>query len=247
VPSFGAVRPLASFGIDDVSACGDAIRAAADGCSSMEEAAQRIVRYLYDELGDDDGNRACPLVRLYKTHPYGDLPPDLQEFARSALGAEPAADVRCLTLLATAGEREAWNDRRRSVGHKAIPLPSEELVLRLPMVAQLITQLGLELEAVVRPRREHAVKLSQRTYDVFHVEEAVGSPYLPAQDDFVVPNGIRSALGFGGMLPSGDFYAAVLFSRVQVSRTAAENLKILSLAVRVPLFAFVLKSTFADA
>ncbi len=211
----------------------------------MEDVAQQIVRYLYDELGDGQGNRACLLVRLYKTHPYGRLEPEVQEFVEDALGGEPPADTRCLTLLGTAGDEPAWNDRTRSQGHKAIPLASEEMVGRLPMVAQLITQLGLEIGAVIRPR--NPIELAQRTYDVFHVPDAAGSPHLPAQEEFVLRYGVRSALGFGGVLPSGDFYAIVLFARVHVDRETAETIKILSLAVRVPLMTFALKPTFDRA
>ena len=43
--------------------------------------------------------------------------------------------------------------------------------------------------------------------------EAAGSPYIPAQEDFVQPVGIRSVLGFGGMLPGGDIFVVILFSR----------------------------------
>jgi hypothetical protein len=210
----------------------------------MEEAATRIVRYLYDELGDGDGGRACPLIRLYKTHPYGRLDSELQAFARNALGEQPGPDVRCLTLLGTAGDEPAWNDRRLSSGHRAIPLLSEDMVRRLPMVAQLITQLGLDLATVVRPRPEDLAELSQRTFDVFHVAQAAGSPYLPAQDDFVAPFGVASALGFGGVLYTGDFYSVVLFSRVPVNADVAQLLKILALAIRVPLLAH-LRRVFA--
>jgi hypothetical protein len=205
----------------------------------MAEAAGSIVRYLYDELGDGDGNRACALVRLYKTHPYGELPADLQAFARAALDEEPTPDIRCLTLLGSAGDEEAWNDPRRSAGHQAIPLPGEQMLERLPMVSQLISQLGLDPATVLRPARDQMLSLSQRTYDVFHVPEAVGSPHLPAQQGFVEPYGIRSALGFGGMLYTGDLYAVVLFSRVPVPADAAQLLKILALAVRVPLLSLV--------
>jgi hypothetical protein len=69
------------------------------------------------------------------------------------------------------------------------------------------------------------------------VPDAVGSPFVPAQD-FVVENRIRSALGFGGILFSGDFFAVVLFSTVAVSADVADRARILSLAVRVALMPF---------
>jgi hypothetical protein len=230
------LRRIASFDVDDVRECSDVLRAIGTGAASMEDAAARVARYLYDELGDESGARACALVRVYKTHRYGSLPPGLREFAGDVLGDVPDDDTRCFTLLGTAGEEEAWNDRRRSEGHQAIPLPSERLVAQLPMVLQLITQLGLEVSTVVQPDPNRTRELSQRRYDVFHVPDAVGSPHLPAQD-FVRDYGIRSALGFGGMLYTGDFYAVVLFSKVAVSADTAQMLKILALAVRVPLLA----------
>ena len=223
---------LARFDTEDVRRCGDEIRALGDGAPTMEAAAQRVAQYLYDELRDDDGGRACALVRVYKTHPFGMLPADLQAF----VGEELDRDVRCLTLLGTAGDVPAWNDRRGSQGHQAIPLPSEHVVEQLPMVLQLITQLGLDVTTVVRPDPDEARALSQRTYDAFHVADAATSPYVPAKD-FVEAHAIRSALGFGGMLFTGDFYAVVLFSKAPITADVAQLLKILALPVRVPLLA----------
>lgn len=224
---------LGSFDVEDVRRFGDEIRALANGVPTMEAAAQRVVRYLYTELPE------CALVRLYKTHPFGKLPPDVQAFVGEQLDPE----VRCLTLLGTAGDEADWNDRRRSRAHQAIPLPSEHVVEQLPMVAQLITQLGLEVSNVVRPDPEQSRELAQRTYDVFHVADAVTSPYVPAKD-FVAAHSIRSALGFGGMLYTGDFYAVVLFSKEPVPAGAAQFIKILSLPVRLPLLA-TLQRVFA--
>ena len=54
----------------------------------------------------------------------------------------------------------------------------------------------------------------EKTWNVFHTEPAVGSPLIPAQDEFVVPHGVRSVLGFGDMLETGDLYVVILFSKV---------------------------------
>jgi hypothetical protein len=239
------VHDIGSFDVDAVRACSDILRTLGTDVDTMEAAADRVVRFLYDELGDGNGGRACALVRLYKTEPYGGLPADLQDFAANVLEEEPADDLRCLTLLGTAGDLPEWNARRASRGHQAIPLPSEQIVAQFPMVRQLIVQLGLEISTVIRPDPSLARELAQRTYDVFHVPEALGSPYLPAQD-FVAEHGIASALGFGGMLYTGDFYAVVLFSKVPVPAPAAQMLKILALAIRVPMLRH-LRRVFARA
>jgi hypothetical protein len=237
------VRDLSAFTIDDVSELGDVIRGLGGDAGSMEAAAGEITRYLYSELRDGAGGGAAALVRLYKTHPFGELPPDLQHFAREASATALAPEVRCLTLLATTGDLPEWNDRTLSAGHKTIPLPSEQMVLRLPMIAQLIIQLGLDIDVVIRPHEAPLRQLSQRTYDVFHVGSAAGSPYIPAQD-FVANHGIRSAVGVGGMLHTGDFYAVVLFSKVAVTAPVAQALKLLALAIRIPLMRYLRGSVF---
>lgn len=205
----------------------------------MEEVAGRTVRYLYRRLVDEEGEPACVLVRFFKVRTFADLDPGLQEFARGLLGDRPEDPaMKCLTLLATAGVRPEWNDRTRSAGHRAIPLPSPEAVRRLPMITQLIRQLGFEVSSALNPDRRILMDMEQRTYNVFHVEEAEGSPYVPAQEDFVRPFGVRSVLGFGGMLPGGELYAVIMFSRVQVSPEVAALFRPLALSTKLALLPF---------
>jgi len=176
-------------------------------------------------------------VRFYKTHPYDGLDAELQRFATVQLGgAPPRADMRCLTLLASAGDQEAWNSRHTSRGHKAIPLPSADAVRRAPMVMRLIEDLGLDVESVIRGAARLAQTGDTRTYDVFHVEHAAGSPYIPAQAEFVQPYGIRSVVGFGGLLRSGEMFAVILFSRVAIPARSAERFRTIALDVRSALY-----------
>lgn len=229
---------LETFGVDDVRRCGAEIRDLPQRWASIADESQEISQYLYRSLVDGEGAPASALVRLYKTNRFGDLDPDVKDFAASLAGVEPTDDMRCLTLLGTAGAEPAWNDRTLSVGHRAIPLPSEEFVERLPMVAQLILQLGLDIGIVVDPPTGHAArKLAQTPNDVFHVPVAAGSPYLPAQD-FVLEHGIESAVGFGGIMLSGDFFAVVVFSRVPISDPVARTLKILAQPIRLRFLRF---------
>ena len=227
---------LEHFSGNELAPLGDAIRSHAYA-ANMEESAQQTVGLLWEELQDATGGPALALVRLYKTHPFAKLPDDLKAFARNMLDEEPDPETRCLTLLGTRGVEPAWNDRRLSEGHKATPLPSVEFVHRLPMVAGLIGQIGLELTDVVFPDSERAAELVRRNYDVFYVPDAATSEFVPAKD-FVVEYGITSALGFGGVLFSGDFYAVVMFSRVPISADVADRLRVLSLATRVSLMPF---------
>lgn len=230
---------LTNFAIREMSECGKALRTIGEGSASMEETAGRIVRHFHDCLTDAEGGRAAALVRFYKTHPFCDLDSERQAFALALLGGEPpSSEMKCLVLLATAGDKAEWNSRKSSRGHKAIPLPSEDAVNQAPMVSNLIKQLGLPVGMVVRPEPKLLLDMEQRTYNVFHVPEALGSPYIPAQQEFVVPCGIRSVLGFGGLLPSGEMFAVIMFFKIPVSREAADLFKALSLNVKMAVLSF---------
>ncbi|HYE91829.1 MAG TPA: hypothetical protein VEA38_12445 [Terriglobales bacterium] len=227
---------LGAFDLAAMLRCSQGIRRAAQGAPSMEAAASAVCRYLYDELGDGSGGRACVMVRFYKTHPYGALTPELQRFAKRVFGtmaiSPPEPAMKCLTLLATVGDEPAWNDRRRSEGHQAIPLPSPYVVERAPMIAQLIREFGMELSDVVRPAGDVVRALGGKSYGVFHVENAAGSPYIPAQEGFVDRYGIRSVVGFGGLLPMGDLFGVILFSRVHVTIDTADRFRSLALDLK---------------
>jgi len=100
------------------------------------------------------------------------------------------------------------------------------------MISRLVSQFGLDVKAVIQPDPNLLADMEQKSYNAFHVAEAVGSPYIPAQKDFVVPYGIRSVLGFGGMLATGDLFALIIFAKVRIPREAADLAKSLALNVK---------------
>jgi hypothetical protein len=238
---------LTRFSLRDMAECGAFLRKIGAGASSMEELATRIVRYLFEQLADKHtGVKSCVLVRFFKTHPYEGLDTGLRDIARRMLGPVPErADMKCLTLLASAGAQPEWNSRLNSVGHQVIPLASPKMVIRYPMISQLVRQFGLDLNAVVQPSPEILVDLQQRTFNVFHVEQAAGSTFVPAQGEFVIPFGVQSVLGFGGMLPSSDLFSVIVFSKVQIPRVTADLFKTLSLSVKAALLPLADSAVFA--
>lgn len=129
---------LSSFGFKEMMECRGRIRDLfADDPPTLEDAAERAVEFFRSELVDDTGAPACALVRLFKTHPYSDLPEELQTLVRAVSPEAPAIPhLRCLTLIATRGDEPDWNSRRTSRGHRAIPLLSVEMVQQAPMIAR---------------------------------------------------------------------------------------------------------------
>ncbi|MFM8551461.1 MAG: hypothetical protein ACKOCD_03985, partial [Nitrospiraceae bacterium] len=172
--------------------CGAALRTIGDGAQSLEETAGRIVRYLYERLGEEETDeKACVLVRLFKTHLFGGLDEELQRYAKSLLGTRPAApSMPCFTLMATAGLLPEWNDRHQSKRFKAIPIADRQFVAQFPMFSQLMTQFGVELGSLLASRTELLLDQQETSYKVFHVTEAVGSPDVPGPALCVVPYGV---------------------------------------------------------
>lgn len=231
---------LANFTQDNARHCAIKLRNLDERSQSMEETASRIVRYLYENLIDPNtGEKACTLVRFFKTHPYGDLSKDLQQAAQAILkGRSILPTTKCLTLLATAGDEPFWNARQESTGHQAIPLIDRDFIYRAPMILQLIQQFGLEVNAVIDTAPTLITKKSHKPFNVFHVPEAVGSSYIPAQEQFVLPYRVQSVLGFGGMLSSENLFAVILFSKVPISLTVAGYFKWISAYVRIAVDLF---------
>jgi hypothetical protein len=225
------MQNIEDFTLKDMVEFSAALRTMGTGAKSMEEVANGIVHYLHDNLVDQTtGKKNCVLVRFFKTIRYDELDPELQEFAKGVLMGPPESpDMKCMVLLASAGAKHEWNSRKNSVGHKAIPLPSEHFIDAFPMVRQIIQQMGLEVNTLLTP--DPAVVLDMSP-------EAVGSEYVPAQEDFVIPCGVRSVIGFGGILPSGNLFVTILFSRVPVPRETADMFRTLALSVKVAILPY---------
>lgn len=235
---------LAHFGLKEMLRCGLDLRKGTTDAATLEELAQGVVGYLYDNCRTPDGSRECVLVRFYKTHAYGQLPAELQAFARGVLGAaDPTPELQCLTLMATAGDKPGWNTRQSSFGHQAIPLPSVQIVEQAPMVAELIRAMGLDVRAVVDPEPALIRGMAGKTFNVFFVPEAAGSPYIPAQD-FVREYGVRSVLGFGGVLVTGEFYAVVLFTRVAIPPESSDRFRNVALDLKLAISSAGVGATF---
>jgi hypothetical protein len=229
---------LREFTLTDTIRCGTELRRIIRDASTVEEAAQSACEFLFDALEDPRSREpSAVLVRCYKTHSYADLPTELQGFARNILKRKPGSRaMKCLTLLGTAGSRPEWKDRNRSIGHRAIPLESVEMVEQAPMVAQLIRQLGLDVAAVIAPTPDILRQMEGKSYGVFHVPRAQGSPFIPAQAEFVLPQRIQSVLGFGGLLRNGDMLAFIVFSRTPISEETANRFRTIALDIRATLF-----------
>ncbi len=65
---------IRNFTLKDMVETSAALRRMGAEATSMEQVADRIVHYLYDQFMDPEtGERFFILVRFFKTHPYAEL------------------------------------------------------------------------------------------------------------------------------------------------------------------------------
>jgi two-component system, NtrC family, sensor kinase len=238
---------LDAVSLQDLGRFGTVVRNLGQEAETMEEVARAVVRLFHDTFRDQAGNPALALARLFVTRPLRKLSPRLQQIAREMMSPGKHLDPQtcCLTLLGSAGALPEWNDRLQSRGHQVIPLADDEMLEQAPMVSALVRTLGLHPDHVLSPEPALLIDLERRTYNVFHVAHARGSSVIPDQD-FIRAHGIRSVLGFGGVLPSGCFFACILFSRVSLSRPTAGLFRTLALNVKLALLPFDPEPVFED-
>lgn len=242
------MHDLAHLTLQDITKIGVVLRGLGKDSDSIETVATRCVQYLHQNLIDPrTGQSACALVRFFKSHPYGQLPINLQDRANALCDRQATDELKCLTLLGTAGDKLAWQSRQASKGHQVIPLVSQEAVEQIPMISQPIASFGLETNCVLSPDPNLLVVLEQKTCNVFYVPTALGSEFIPAQAEFVEPFGIKSVLGFGGILPSGNLFATILFSKVEIPASTARLFKTLPLNIKMSIVPFDKERAFRNA
>ncbi|MCC6141572.1 MAG: PAS domain-containing protein [Nitrospira sp.] len=231
---------LSQFRLQDMTACSAALRQLGTGASSIEAVADRITRYLYTNLttGPEE-TPACALVRLFKTQPYNRLGPDLQALVDARLEGTPDnPNMKCLTLLGSTGAVPGWNNPAQSSRFRVIPLADPNALAKLPMFSQLFAQFHIDLPFLDNIGSSLLTDQYATTFNAFHVPDALGSPYVPGQKDFVVPFGVRSVFGCGGLLPTGELVAIILFAKVTVTKDTADLSKTFALSANLALAPF---------
>ncbi|MFO7849952.1 MAG: methyl-accepting chemotaxis protein [Spirochaetia bacterium] len=206
----------------------------AAGARSLEDAAAKLTPYLYRKFGECSELPSLVLARIFVALPYDKLNPvDIRD-----MGSELPEDAqRYLCLAGTTGQEKDWNRREKSKSHRVIPLPDTvEKLESIPMLAEMFTRMEVDYASVLNPSAFSEVNKMIEGYML--VEQAEDSPFIPAQEEFVRPYGIKSELGYGGFLPSGAVYACFLFFTAPLSRHEADKLKVISVAIQQVLLPF---------
>ncbi len=237
---------LKNFTLQEMTYCGEAIQQLELQAKNVDEVATLLVHYFYNHLiNKETGEKSCALVRFFMTYPYIELDKESRKVVDKSLDDTPAPnDMNCLTLLSSVGIQPEWNSTQHSKRHRVIPLINKQKVEQIPMISQLIYQLGLDINNVLHPDPNHVTQFESKIFNVFLVPDALGNPHIPDQEGFVVPFGIKSVLGFGSMLPTGNLFVLLIFSKVRIPRNTADIFKNLALSARMVVLPFVTRKIF---
>ncbi|MHC4266995.1 MAG: hypothetical protein ACYSTS_00890 [Planctomycetota bacterium] len=237
---------LTKFTLQDMSEVGDVLQQLELKAKNIDELSDMMVQYFFDNLVDTQtGEKSSVLVRFFMTYPYSSLDTELQQSVAKMLdGLSVDQNMKCLKLLATAGIQPEWNSTTHSKDHRIIPLQNEEMLKKIFMIYTFIDQMGVGISNVLNPDPKLSSELEGRVFNVYHVPEALGNPHIPAQQEFVVHFGVKSLMGFGGMLPTGNLFALLIFSKTKIPRNTANLFKNIALNVRMAVLPFVNEKIF---
>ena len=220
---------LANLTVTTVAALKPTLAARLAGAESVCDASQRFISFVYDEFSG-----SIALARLYATVPFASLPSDDRAFVEKLVGAEAprvAPSTLVMSLLGTRGVAGEWNDRTQSNGHRGIPLIDARFVDALPMIARMLTELGVDATMFDAPEVDTR-RFIGGINGLFYVADArtavdkKGRRIIPAET-FVQKHGIHTVFGMGGSYLGGEMAVAIFFCREAVSRETAERFSLL--------------------
>ncbi len=204
------------------------------GTLTLEETAQELMKTLYQTFITDSGNGAIVLTRFFKSCSYCDLPDDIREDIKQKEGRTIIPPQgKYLTLMGTWGDLEEWRQREQSENHKAFSLSDSDVLYKFPMLSTVFSQIGFNIPTATEPDKSIIVDKQDTDYGLFYVEDAKDDKLVPKQAEFVVPFGVKSAIGFGGQYVSTDVYAIIIFFRENVSLRIAKLFLSLDPAIKL--------------
>jgi len=138
-----------------------------------------------------------------------------------------------------------WNKRGKSQGHLGIPLTSNQFISGIPMMAQLLTDLGMPLfqpgkRADSGIASASALKMVGQFYvaDALTGIDAQGRKIISSQD-FVTKYEVKTVFGLGGVSSPGDNVnlVMIIFCRKKVEQQSVIGL--------IPLIGTIVASTIS--
>lgn len=213
---------ISQFTLQKVFEISEIIKKNTRELSTAEEVCQSVTKSLYQTFSNSTGENEFALCRIFKSCSFDDFPPELKKHVRKISNEKFLKETKHIALLGTFGEKKEWCSISKSKNHKAFPLNNPQAVQNFPMMLALFNQIGFDISINKDTGSLLFLKKEDREFGLFMIKDAVGNSLIPDQDDFVIPFGIKSVFGFGGMFSTGNIFATIFFSKKKINRQQAE-------------------------
>lgn len=137
----------------------------------LADLAQAACTAVHERAEGRVGLLRCFLVSRLSEQPAGNQAVAREWMRRQDQPTTLLPNTPTLALIGSAGADPGWNDRKRSVGHLAIPLVSSRLIARVPLVASLFEQLDVGLDWLHEPAPGVIREVGQRAERQFFVPD----------------------------------------------------------------------------
>lgn len=137
----------------------------------LADFAQAACRSVHERAEGRIGLLRCFLVGRLSEQPAGNQAVAREWMRRQDQTSALQPTTPTLALIGSAGTDPGWNDRKRSIGHMAIPLVSSRLIAHVPLVASLFEQLGVGLDWLEAPEAGAIREVGQRAERQFFVDD----------------------------------------------------------------------------
>jgi hypothetical protein len=229
-------RKLRETTVETINALKQSIETTVKACVSLEEAAQTFTNLLWEEFEE-----SIILVRCFVTLPFSTLPERYQRSVAQLAEGEGVTPLLgdktpVLTLLGSRGGEEIRNVKQ----YFGLPLVSYGFIESIPMIADLLRELGFSLNGEKEPRDNFQdtgdIETNSMSFlsGVFYVPDAQhaingkGERILSAFDRIAVYNSerfseIQTIFGIGGAYISGPFIAILICTKEALNKKTVEQ------------------------
>lgn len=216
----------------------------------LELVAQSVVDEAYRRF-----QSSLVMCRAYVTVSLGALPKANADWVRDlveakGVSAELTERTPVISLVGSAGRLPEWNDRRRSAGHKGIPMVSASFIDAIPMMSRLMASLGGDLDWIDDSEGDAVISRLGTVAGTFYVGDATSDVdgrgrLIISASDFVARHGVRTVFGVGGAFASGQILVLLFFCSESIDFEVVERFRAPFLALKSNL-AGHLRRVFVD-
>ncbi len=239
---------LRKFSLEDMTQIGRDWRNLGAAAGGIPAAAEHIVRYVQNQLIDgESGEPVCLLTNLYITVRGKALSPALREIALKKLSDSTISlsQLWCLRLIASAGMPAANEFAIATPDPQVIPIPNAQSVAQYPLFEQLLSQMGISAEYLIQDDPTLTLELAASPLNIFLIPNLEKTPQLLRPNTILIPQETHSLFGIGGMLPSGQFFFLLMFSKIEMKHEMVELFKPLALSLKLALLPYVNQTVVA--